>query len=319
MKCATVKKELLAWAVDRPGESPPAVCRDHIAQCGNCAKEWTRLQKWAILLRSKEEWTPEEGFFERLTANAMREKNRAALTESTRRDLSLDSSGGLFAFLRTPLQRRWIFAGAVFAILLPLAFIAYGSYDAIGQIDYAGGLVFNQTAFSKEIRKEDVVSRGTAIQTAADAESIVRLKGGSEVFVDSRSRVAFVDNRTVRLELGRAYFDVAPNRKPFEITTPNGAIAVLGTAFAVDVNGDETVVTVTRGTVQLSNSAGLVRIAKGGEGIANQNKQPILREAQRMNQTIKWISSLLEKRNEEDLRTYYPSLAPPRPRMRQVK
>jgi len=319
MKCSAVNKELLAWAVDRPGEPPPAACRDHIAQCGNCSEEWARLQKWASILRAKEEWTPDEGFFERLTANAIREKNRAALTESTRRDLSLDSTGSFWAFLRMPLSRRWIYAMAIFAMLLPISFFAYRSYESIGQFEYVGGQVYNQTAYSEDIRKENAVSRGAAIQTAADAESIVHLKGGSEVFIDSRSRVAFVDNRTVRMELGRAYFDVAPNRKTFEITTPNGAIAVLGTAFCVEVNGGETVVTVTRGTVQLSNNAGLVRIAKGGEGIVNHNKQPILREAQRMNQTIKWVSSLLEKRNEEDLRTYYPSLAPPRQRIRQVK
>jgi hypothetical protein len=67
------------------------------------------------------------------------------------------------------------------------------------------------------------------------------LDGGSSLGVQGAAAVT--------LSSGRAFFEVAPG--PFVVDTPRGAVRVLGTAFEVDLSGDDLAVAVARGRVRV--------------------------------------------------------------------
>lgn len=315
MRCATVKKELLTYAIDRKDQGLPAGHQSHIDQCSSCRQAWDRLQRWAALLQKEDQWQPSEDFYRDIAAAAMHEKQRAALTESTRRDLFLDTSG-FFSFLHMPLNRWAYMTIFLLVFMVPGLYWGYDSYDTIGQCDFVDGQVLRHSDTLAEIAKTDTIHRGDTIQTALESRSIVHLEGHSEVLVGARSRLVFIGPRTVKLELGRAYFDIHPGRKDFEVLTPNGEVMVLGTAFAVEVEARQTRVTVTRGVVQVSSQDQKAKVTSGRESVLARQAPPVLRDAQRIQSTIRWVENLREERNEEELRMYYPSLAAPERRER---
>ncbi|MEL7139935.1 MAG: FecR domain-containing protein [Pseudomonadota bacterium] len=81
-----------------------------------------------------------------------------------------------------------------------------------------------------------------------------RLASGDAVTLDAGS--ALVDesgdgDRDVELLRGAAYFDVAPDGRPFLVSVDDVEIEVLGTAFEVAVIEDEVAVTVGEGEVEV--------------------------------------------------------------------
>jgi transmembrane sensor len=75
---------------------------------------------------------------------------------------------------------------------------------------------------------------------------------------DSRVRVRLSDHeRLVDLEEGQAYFDVAPDPlRPFQVRIGDRLVRALGTAFDIRRVGDDFVVVVTEGTVEVSAGHG---------------------------------------------------------------
>ncbi|RJP30157.1 MAG: hypothetical protein C4527_10075 [Candidatus Omnitrophota bacterium] len=310
MKCRDVKKELPTLIADGRQNSLPEPCAAHLQTCDSCRNEWKRLTGWGRMLASKEKWTPEEGFFERLVETGMREKRRAVLTESVAREMDAQPFN-LLEFLRRPLHLpRMVPATLLITVfLIPIYFFISQQWNTIGNFDYAFGSVFAHSTSRMDADKGNAIVKGTGIQTAQGAESIVKLKGGTEILISSLSRIAIDDARTVHLEHGKAFFDVLKGQGQFKIHVPDGEILVLGTAFAVEVNPEGTIVTVTRGSVQISGANQSQKINGGYEGILRRNTPPVMREAQLLQQTHRWVGSLRNRRSEEELLKYYPSLA----------
>jgi transmembrane sensor len=75
--------------------------------------------------------------------------------------------------------------------------------------------------------------------TGIGERRIVRLDDGSRISLDASSRVVAVysdDRRSLRLERGRAKFDVAMDPlRPFTVTAGNQAVVATGTAFSVEL------------------------------------------------------------------------------------
>lgn len=123
-------------------------------------------------------------------------------------------------------------------------------------------------------------------ETAAGEQKTVTLADGSNIYLNTKSRIAVQlrdSRRSVDLTEGEALFEVAryPDR-PFEVSTGNGAIRVLGTRFNVFKESSRQVtVTVVSGEVEVVDSlaprdAGKVwrrnlvngqQVAYGDEGI----------------------------------------------------
>jgi len=316
MKCSSVQKELLAWTIDHKGTGAPEYLKKHLDTCEACRKEWNAIQGWVQALQpQEEEWTPEEGFYERLVEQAMREKRRALLTESTRQELALDSPGVFPLFNR---RISWMVpAFALFLVMvIPAAIWFQKSFNTIGEIQYTSGPVIAMADSLLNTRRGERLPRNTTLQTPQYARGIVQLKNGVEICLDQQSRLTLADPRTVQMDRGTAYFDIPPQEKSFRVILPSGEIQVLGTAFAVTITENESVVTVTRGKVRVTEGGRSIQVASGMEGVIRPAVKPEIREARRLEQTVRWVSRIREQRNQDELRYYYPSLAAPTPTQR---
>ncbi len=318
MRCSSILQELTNWAIDRGDTALPERLETHLRDCARCREEWKSIRQWTELLRPSQEetWQPEEGFFERLTEQAMLEKRRAAITESTRRDLALDGTGWI-AIMQQPLY-RWLPSLAIFLLIaIPLGLWLFRMQNTIGEFDFSSGQVIAQARQPLDPRKGMTIKRNTSVQTPQNAESIIRLYSGSEICVASLSRVTFIDKRTVRVDHGKAYFDISKQKSGFIVQLPQGEVKVLGTAFLVSIAQGKATVTVTRGTVQVMNGNASVQVESGMESIVASNQRPTIPRAvqpQKMNAATRWISQIWDLRNQEELRKYYPSLAAPTPK-----
>ncbi len=76
-----------------------------------------------------------------------------------------------------------------------------------------------------------VPSGGPRVSASAPAELL--LGGRVRVVLDGGARLRLLDPASVALEAGRAWFEVEPG--PFQVRTPAGTVAVLGTRFEVDL------------------------------------------------------------------------------------
>ena len=102
---------------------------------------------------------------------------------------------------------------------------------------------------------------GIDYETDTGEQRRVVLSDGTTVHLNTQSQLTVEFDgrrRAVRLEGdGEAFFDVTRDaRRPFTVTTEDGRIEVLGTAFNVRTSEDQTVVAVTEGRVRLDNNAG---------------------------------------------------------------
>ncbi|MEO1316568.1 MAG: FecR domain-containing protein [Pseudomonadota bacterium] len=93
-----------------------------------------------------------------------------------------------------------------------------------------------------------------------------RLASGDAVTLDADS--ALVDesgdgNRDVQLLRGAAYFEVAPDGRPFLVSVDDVEIEVLGTAFEVAVIEDEVAVTVAEGEVEVRTDGASPQLEAG--------------------------------------------------------
>lgn len=93
-------------------------------------------------------------------------------------------------------------------------------------------------------------------QTALGEQQTVDLPDGSTVILntDTALNVVFTsDARSVKLERGEAFFDVASDKsRPFSVDTDSGRVTAVGTAFSVRVLEEKIDVVVTHGRVALA-------------------------------------------------------------------
>lgn len=89
--------------------------------------------------------------------------------------------------------------------------------------------------------------------TGIGERRIVRLEDGSRISLDASSRVVVAysdDRRALRLERGRAKFDVAKDPlRPFGVTAGNQTVVATGTAFSVELLRDQMRVLLYEGEV----------------------------------------------------------------------
>jgi transmembrane sensor len=92
-------------------------------------------------------------------------------------------------------------------------------------------------------------------QTGVGERQVVRLEDGSRVSLDASSRVLVAyssDRRALTLERGRAKFDVAKDPlRPFTVTAGQKTVVATGTAFSVELLGDQVRVFLYEGHVSV--------------------------------------------------------------------
>ena len=116
------------------------------------------------------------------------------------------------------------------------------------------GLIWMVIGNEQSVRadKQDVVQL-----SSQDAGKEIVLPDGSQISLNTHSQLHYLpsdEKRIVTFDNGEAYFDVAKDEaRPFIIASRNTTITVLGTAFNLDVSGDNTQLHVFHGKVQVDN------------------------------------------------------------------
>ena len=94
--------------------------------------------------------------------------------------------------------------------------------------------------------------------TTIGEQRIITLSDGSKVQLNTNSRLRVQyssDQRTVNLSQGEAYFDVSKEfDRPFIVLVPGGSITAVGTAFNIEIDPQQTLVTVTEGVVRVEEN-----------------------------------------------------------------
>lgn len=115
----------------------------------------------------------------------------------------------------------------------------------------------NTIAFNSSTNSCKITEKPNHIYVPISGEYNVILSDGTQIWVNSDSRLSFPDHfygteRVVELS-GEAYFQVKHDKKPFIVKTKNSAIRVLGTAFNVCCYKDETSeqITLVKGAVKV--------------------------------------------------------------------
>ena len=148
------------------------------------------------------------------------------------------SFGRLSGWLRPP-QRIWAVAASVVVTLVVTTFAVQLGFEA-------GSGIESRPNFA-------------IYETRAAEHRDVHLPDGSSVSLGGKSMISVAysaDSRLVILKQGAAFFDVAKEaERPFLVQAGNRRIAAVGTAFNVTRQDDRVVVTVTEGTVIVTQEA----------------------------------------------------------------
>jgi len=105
-----------------------------------------------------------------------------------------------------------------------------------------------------------MVNRPQTYETTLGERRVVPLSDGSQVWLDSDSKVAIrytSDARKLELLRGQARFDVAHNvARPFSVKARDETVVATGTSFNIDLTGSDTLVTLIEGHVAILDGAG---------------------------------------------------------------
>ncbi len=301
--------EMVEWKLDYPGTDLPPQYQDALNESPELETEWKRTQGWLSALHKPEHWQPKENFFNTLTQNAVREKRRAALSDSTRRELALDQIAG--EWFGSVLNWRMALSYAVFAlVLLPAIYFSLSAYNSIGAVQFTAGAVMMETSGAADVQRETAIYRGQTVQTTTESQTIIVLDNGVIAYVDARSRLTLHSPKEVELHIGRVYFDVPKSGKGFTVGLPHGEVRVLGTAFSIETSPQASNISVARGVVEVSNHQEQVIVRQGYRSALARSGLPAVKQFHG-NRQFQWTRDLHSDWDREEMKRYFPSLAAP--------
>jgi transmembrane sensor len=139
--------------------------------------------------------------------------------------------------------------------------------------------------------------------TAVGASRVISLPDGSRLTLDTDSQVEVtIDGkaRTVRLQRGQAFFEVAHDRqRPFVVDTDRLSVTAVGTAFSVRWVGLDIRVDVAEGTVRLGRPGEREDLLPAG-GIARVEGEAVqiqLGQSAEVDRNLSWRSGVLTFRH----------------------
>jgi transmembrane sensor len=137
---------------------------------------------------------------------------------------------------------------------------------AILAVVFSAGLFFYQNTIGSKLNVS--TAGNTLIQELPDGSVATLNKQSSVTFVGG----VFNPTRAIKLK-GEAFFKVVANKnKPFIIEVNGVKVTVVGTAFNVKNEGDETIVSVESGIVKVENNRNSVRLTAGEKAEVRNNQ-----------------------------------------------
>ncbi len=126
----------------------------------------------------------------------------------------------------------------------------------------AGFLLFAVALLVLRSQFSEPVSSPERYATAVGEQRSITLADGSLVHMNTNSRLEAQfskDERHLNLSQGEAHFTVTKDpERPFRVIIPGAEVVAIGTAFNIEIQADQSLVTVTEGVVRVeeqSNSA----------------------------------------------------------------
>src|SRR5579883_132797 len=133
---------------------------------------------------------------------------------------------------------------------------------------------------------------------AATTPTRLPLEDGSVVFLDAGAR-ARIGARTVTLESGRGFVEVAKGEKPFTVLSGGARAIAHGTKFAFEQGARGLSVAVSQGTVELANALGDALVHVGELGRAEGSSAPTATAAPRVSSLCEWMRDLYAPRKAD--------------------
>lgn len=117
---------------------------------------------------------------------------------------------------------------------------------------------------------------------AGNAVTTKKLPDGSALILNKNSKISYADNfknnRSIHLEKGDVFFDVAHNKaKPFVINVDKVSVLVVGTSFNIKHLNNLTEVIVETGIVRVSLGKNQLNIYKGEKIIIRNNSKELIK------------------------------------------
>ncbi len=266
--CTQVDSLVQAYVDGELRDSERAILEQHLSDCAACRKVLREHRATAALM------------FEALAPHQLSgDLTPAVLSHLPHMDHVQSLAQEATWRIKNPRRATLVFRALVPALAPMLLFVlGFAIYMAWPEAESAGRVVgmvvhrdggvlrsHDDSTLRHAVALESRVTPDERFETDRDSTLMINLAGPSQVKVDHNTRVKIVDTRAVNVEAGRVWLNVCKAREKFRVTTPLADIIVFGTQFAVDVNGNRTVVTVSEGEVTVEQGERFAVLHAGEE------------------------------------------------------
>ena len=269
--CTRIEGLLQAYLDGELPQSERVILEQHIAECPACNVTLHRQQRAAALLY--------EAFADGKLNHSLREQVMSNLPDL---EMAEEADVNIINWrTKHVIEKRGKFAQRVpvaVAVVLAAIGLVLGykwphpevTETTVGVVTHASGKVISFGKHSltpKPVYVEDYVQQGHHFETDMGSQVMVSLAGPSTVKCNASTEIEIVNDRHVKIFEGEAWFQVGHDGRRFRVGTPAGYITVHGTAFAVKVDADETLVTVEEGEVSVENFDNDFMTCRAGEQV----------------------------------------------------
>ncbi|MDX2456089.1 MAG: FecR domain-containing protein, partial [Gammaproteobacteria bacterium] len=155
------------------------------------------------------------------------------------------------------------------------------------EVRYAGQQSWQPT------QQNDHYCPGDAVRTGNDSRVAILLYPETVIRLDKLSSMVFTQSDTdaspswIELLKGAAHF-ISRDPRALQIITPFANAAIEGTEFLVQVDGQQTRVTVYEGRVLVGNNSGSVVVTTGKQAIAQAGQAPLAQAVVQPRDAVQW-------------------------------
>jgi len=209
----------------------------------------------------------------------------------------------------------WGLAAAALATVVGVGLVQTAGRRPVGQLEFATAEVTMRGSSGTRLCAgvgQWAYGRASTLETPPDAMAIFSLEGGVRGALADSTTVEIVDANRVELRQGAVWVRVLPRgsvpRKEFHLRSPHCVVRVTGTSFGVSVQGGETRVEVTEGTVAVGRPGEETAVAAGERLRASESGLRTPSSRSEGTELPAWTETVLSMEKDAHTGQYVPSL-----------